>query len=214
MFGNSNIESEELLAYELGYRIIPAENLSVDIAAFYNDYDNLRTLEPGLPFRETSPAPPHLVIPFTGSNKMDGDVYGVEIATNFKPVDWWNLSAAYTYLQIQLHIDEDSGDTISEGAEGESPHNQLSLRSSFDLPKDFEIDLWLRYTDNLPSLDIDSYVTLDARLAWKPIRNLEVSVVGQNLLDDQHPEFKQEAFISSSPTEVERSVYGKFTWRF
>ncbi len=214
LFGDRNIESEELLSYELGYRIIPAKNLSADIAAFYNDYDELRTIEPGLPFIETSPAPPHLVIPFTGSNKMDGGVYGVELAANWRPVDWWRFSAAYTYLQIHLHLDEDSGDTVSEAAEGESPHNQFSLRSSFDLKKDIELDLWLRYVDNLPSLNEDSYVTMDARLSWEPIKDLELSIVGQNLLDNHHPEFTQEIFINSTPTEVERSVYGKIAWRF
>ena len=33
---------------------------------------------------------------------------------------------------------------------------------------------------------IDSYLTLDARLGWKPRRNLELALVGQNLLVGQH----------------------------
>lgn len=31
--------------YELGYRGRPAANLAFSVAAFYNDYDHLRTLE-------------------------------------------------------------------------------------------------------------------------------------------------------------------------
>jgi iron complex outermembrane receptor protein len=102
LFGDGNYESEELLAYELGYRVLPTDQFSVDIAAFYNDYSNLRTLEPGNPSLEVSPSPTHLVFPFTADNKMDGETYGVEVAADWRASDWWRIHASYTYLQIQL----------------------------------------------------------------------------------------------------------------
>ncbi len=71
----------------------------------------------------------------------------------------------------------------------------------------------VRYVDRLPTLQISSYVGLDVRLAWKPIPNLELAVVGQNLLDSQHPEFRP-SFISTQQVEIQRGVYGKVTWRF
>jgi hypothetical protein len=39
---------------------------------------------------------------------------------------------------------------------------------------------------------------------------IELNLVGQNLLDDHHPEF-----IPASPSarEIERSIYGKVTFR-
>ena len=144
---------------------------------------------------------------------MKGETYGVEVAANWFALDWWRLQAAYTYLQMQLHLDADSGDTMSESAEGESPHHQISFRSSTDLPMDLELDLWVRYVDNLPTQNVGSYITLDTRFAWKPHKQLEVSIVGQNLLDNYHPEFQPE-IVDTSPTEVERSVYGKITWQF
>ncbi len=213
LFGNSDFDSEELLAFELGYRVQPMDRLFADIAAFYNVYDRLRTFEPGVPFLETSPLSSHRVRPFFTANKMDGEAYGVELALDWEPLDGWRLQAVYSYLQIQLHVDGDSGDTISEAAEGESPKHQFSLRSSMDLYRDLALDLWLRYVDNLPSLAVGSYLTLDARLGWKPHKNLELSVVGQNLLDRQHPEFVGE-FFDILPTQVERGVYAKLDWRF
>ena len=39
--------SERLLALEMGYRFRPAPRFSLDIAAFYNQYDEVRTNEPG-----------------------------------------------------------------------------------------------------------------------------------------------------------------------
>ena len=97
--------------------------------------------------------------------------------------------------------------------EGENPHHQISLRSSMGMPGDLEFDLWVRYADNLPSQNVGSYITLDARLGWRPHKDIEMSVVGQNLIDSDHPEFQPEMFATSL-TEVERSVYGKITWQF
>jgi iron complex outermembrane receptor protein len=213
LFGDRGFESEELLAYELGYRVQPMDKLSLDVAAFYSDYSDLRTFELGEIFPEASPSPEHLVIPLRVDNKMDGRTYGIELAAEWRVSDRWQLKAAYTYLQEQLRLDGDSQDISSEDGEGENPHNQLSLRSCMDLPRNVEFDLWARYVDNLPSQDVGSYVTLDARLSWRPRYDLELSLVGQNLLDDHHPEFTPE-IIDTSSSEVERSVYGKVTWQF
>ncbi|MBL0717480.1 MAG: TonB-dependent receptor [Desulfosarcina sp.] len=43
--GNSDYDSEKLMAYKLGYRILPAKSLSIDLTVFYNDYDKLRSPE-------------------------------------------------------------------------------------------------------------------------------------------------------------------------
>ena len=83
-----------------------------------------------------------------------------------------------------------------------------------ELPHHFELDTWLRFVDELPTFPVDRYVTLDARLGWKPFKNLELSIVGQNLIEGYHQEFALETLDISINTEVERSIYGKITWRF
>jgi iron complex outermembrane receptor protein len=211
LVGNSDYDSEDLLAYELGYRVMPTDRLSVDLAAFYNVYDNLRTLESGLPFPEPG-LPPHLVLPLRADNLMDGETYGAELAVDYRLCDWWRLELAYTHLQMDLHLDSGSTDATSEQAEGQSPQNQVSLRSMIELPRNVEFDAWLRYVDNLPTLDVDSYLTLDLRLGWRPTRNTEVALVGQNLLGSQHQEFEP-LVLGGVPSEVERAVYAKFTVR-
>jgi len=214
--GRRDIESEELVAYELGSRVQPVNHLFLDIAVFYHVYDNLMTAEvdeqaPG--FRPAEPS--HYVANYIVANKMQGETYGVELAIDWRRLDWWRLKAAYSYLEIQLRIDEDSEDYITEQMyEGADPNHRLSLFSSLALRKYLELDLWLRYVDNLPSLATDSYITMDARLGWKPRNDLEVSIVGQNLLDNYHPEFKTDMAIEGIPTQVERGIYGKITWRF
>ncbi len=54
---------------------------------------------------------------------------------------------------------------------------------------------------------------MDVRLGWRPTRNLELSLVGQNLLANHHAEFRPSS-IATQATEVERSVYGRITLRF
>jgi iron complex outermembrane recepter protein len=49
------------------------------------------------------------------------------------------------------------------------------------------------------------------RLGWNPTENVELSVVGQNLLDNQHAEF---GVTSPLREEVERNIYGKIALRF
>jgi iron complex outermembrane recepter protein len=201
--GSDAFDSEKLLAYELGYRSQVHPKVSVDIAAFYNEYDELRSLEAD----RTNPTQ------FTLGNKLYGDTYGGEISGTLKLADWWRLKPAYTLLKMDLHKRASSTDTTSLPDEGKSPQQQFTLRSQMELPRNITFDCALRYVDSLPALRIDSYWTLDVRVAWRPVRNLELALGGQNLLQEHHAEFSP-SFIQTQRTEVERGVYGKVTWRF
>jgi len=209
VIGNEDYKSEKVIAYELGYRFRLLKGLSLDNTVFYNVYKDLRTVEPSI----LEKYPLYSVYHMIAENKMDGVSYGAELSADWRLSDWWRLQAAYTYLNMQLDLDSDSKDFTFSDADGESPHHQFSIRSSTDLPGEVEFDLWARYVDYLPNINIGSYVTLDARLGWKPVDNIDLSIVGQNILDSHHPEFKPEV-IDTLPTEVERSVYGKITWLF
>ncbi len=214
LFGNDDFKTEELWAYEAGYRSQPVDALSVDVALFYNDYDQLRTAGSQSPELELDPAPPHLIVPALMGNQMKGHTYGLEVAADWQVSSYWRLQGAYSYLEADLELE---GDNVPEKlltiSRDSSPRHQFSLRSSLNLPGNLELDLWARYADRLPAFDISSYVTLDARLAWAPMDNLELALVGQNLLEDQHPEFEPE-FLGTVATEVQRSVYAKVTWKF
>jgi iron complex outermembrane recepter protein len=213
ILGNRDFDSEDLLAFECGFRSWFMDTLSIDVAAYYNIYDNLRDQAAEVPFVDTSFSPPVLILPYKNNNNMDGETYGVELAADYRPFEWWKLKAAYTFLQINLQSDDLLTLGMEQSVEGSSPHNQISLRSIMDLKKNFELDLWGRYVDSLTAQNVDSYITMDARLAWRPSKTLEVAVVGQNLFDESHPEFEPQ-FLQTIPTEVERGVYFKVTLSF
>ena len=215
IYGSRQVESEELVAYEIGYRIQPHARVSVDLAAFYNDYDSLRSLEPGPSPTQpvTTPPPPGIPVPLHAANELYGETYGFEAALSVELTSWWRLQPSYTFLEMQLHKRSGSGDLTSELDEGKSPENQFMLRSSMDLPGRLTLDCLARYVDELPSQGIGSYITLDVRLAWLATPNLQLAVVGQNLLNNQHPEIRP-SLIATRQTEIERGVYGKISWRF
>ena len=211
LLGSDDFGPEELTAFELGYRARPSDRIWLDMATFYNVYHNLQTNEPIDPFLEVDPSPLHIVIPTEFDNLMDGETYGLEIAVNYSVNEHWKLAASYTYLQIQLHPDDSSMATDPELEEGTSPHNQFQIHSYLDISDDFEFDAALYYVDSLTAIDVDSYIRLDLRLGWHPSEDLEVSIAMQNLLDKRHTEFTDLSLVGA---EVERSIYGKITWRF
>ncbi len=212
-FGNRDVAPEELIALELGYRVQPLEALSIDIAGFLNLYDTLITDEPGTPFLEPSPAPPHTVVPLVTENRNDARSFGVEVAIQARPLAEWNLHLAYTFFRLNIDPDGDSRDPFTDTAEDESPRSQVYLRSSWDLPHSLQLDVIPRYVGGLSSLDVEGYVELDARLAWRPWANGEVSLTGQNLLHRSHQEFAPSLAITEA-TQVERGGYLMLTVRF
>ena len=140
--------------------------------------------------------------------------FGLEISTEWNVTDSWKLAAEYTYLQMQLHLDNASTSVIKDDSiEDESPQNQGSLRSYLDLPYNLEFDTFLKYVDHLGTNDISSYIRLDARVGWQPTESIDLSFGIRNLLDDDHAEFQSRsgAFIK---TEIERSIFVKITWQF
>ena len=138
-------------------------------------------------------------------NKYDATTYGAELVIDWLPFEWWRLQ--FTGSCIDIDFDPYNDD------EERTPEYQFSLRSMVDLPYDLEFDCWLRSVDELPADDISSYTQLDLRLGWQPLKNLELALIGQNLLDRHQPEFVDSIFYFNN-SEVERSFYLKATLEF
>jgi iron complex outermembrane receptor protein len=193
--GNGMMDSEELLAYEAGYRFSIGKELYLDIAAFYNEYDNLLSIEGS-----------------TIGNKSAGNTDGVEIAAVYMPTRLWRISAGYSFLDMDLTLDADSlDDSQSRIAriEGQNPRQQAFIHLGTRLFNRYDFDLNVRYVDSLPAGNVPGYTVADIRLARQLSDNLELSLVGQNLFEDHHFEWS-EGLVS----EVEDSVYIKLLYRF
>ncbi|HEY4761536.1 MAG TPA: TonB-dependent receptor, partial [Thermoguttaceae bacterium] len=154
-FGNPDLQSEELLAYELGIRVQASERFSWDLAMFYNQYDKVFSF-----------SPPDFQPPFIFQfyeNGMSGETYGAELAANYTVNEQWRLQCAYTYTRLFLHTEPGQSNYFNPG---ETPVNQVYVQSSWDLGSHWQFDLIGRYVDTLiPSLapQIPSYITFDTR---------------------------------------------------
>jgi iron complex outermembrane receptor protein len=204
LVGNGDVGAEVLWAYELGYRIQPVDRVSTDFTVFYNDYSDLMSYGTVTRF---VPGVPIGVAEQPWQNVQSAETYGSEVSVTVSPTDSWRLTAAYTFLMVQVH---GPAATNPETGERSTPRHQAILRSSYDFSKHLSLDAQLRYVDNI--LAVSSYVTADLRISYRVNDRLEFSLVGQNLLDNQHPE--QAPIVLTSGGEVPRGVYGKVTWRF
>ncbi len=213
-FGNPRVDDETLIAYELGYRASLLARLSIDVAAYYSNYNHQETTEPAAPFFENTPAPAHLVIPLTFKNLMRGEAHGFELSANWKPLNRWTLSPGYAFERVHMHPYASSQDTTSAaGAEGSSPVHSAQLRSHLVLWRGLSWDASAYFVDRLRDPVIPAYTRVDTQLSWQFRERAEFSLVGQNLAQGQHIEFA-DSTNSVRTMEIKRSAYAKFTWRF
>ncbi|MCW8893467.1 MAG: TonB-dependent receptor [Deltaproteobacteria bacterium] len=205
---NNDLNAEKLLAYEAGYRFSADKNFVVDMALYYNSYENLIT------YQQTATG-------FQFYNGLEGDTYGFEINAEWKPTEWLTSELSYSYIHLNIDIAPTVDSSFAVVAEKSNPEHQFSVRSNIDLGHDLHLNLWGRYVDNvdaatstalISNIEVDSYFELDSNIIWKPLEGLEFMLAGQNLLNRQHLEFVQEQF--TSPIEIGRSVYAKLTWKF
>jgi iron complex outermembrane receptor protein len=222
-YGDDGFETEELLAYELGYRIQPHDKLSFAVATFYNEYDNYLSSELDVSkiFGEPTSSPVRYIFPIYLRNNLHGKIYGGEMSVEYKPFDWWRLHASQSMLQIDMESDTPLDAGSEYFIEHSSPSHQSAIQSYMNLPHNLKLDCTFRSVARLetirgPNYKVSGYNSMDARLAWNIKPDLEVSVVGQNLLDDHHPEFSLKEKLGSplAPLEIQRSVYGKVQWQF
>lgn len=211
---NPDMKTENLLAYELGWRWQIMNNLDVDTALFYNIYDRMQGTQ------------------FTGVVKIDpvyGDIhqatvsnyrrvksYGLEMSLNYRVSHDWRLQTSYGVNQFNAIFDQDRPWFRDQETEpNANPQQSVSLRSLFSLTDEIELDAWGRYVDALyvDQRHIPGYVTLDVRVGWHPHKDLELSFSGQNLLDNHHPEFSDDLYIPVA-SQIQRGYLAQFSWRF
>jgi iron complex outermembrane receptor protein len=214
LFGNPRFKNEDLVAYEGGYRATISNRFSFDFAAFYNQYKHQQTSEPSAPFFETTPIPPHFVLPTTFQNLMYGEAHGLEVSVNWNLTHRWSLSPGYAFERFHMHVTRGSLDTPGVAdVGGVDPHLHAQLRSHLELSKKLTWDAAAYFTDRANFQGVPSYTRLDTGLCWKAREGLTLNLVGQNLLNDRHVEFL-ELVTASRSTQAKRSAYIKLTWQF
>lgn len=211
--------SEELQAYEVGWRSQWSPTLSTDGVAFSHRYRRLRTngtitFVPGPSLLD--PSYVDIYIPLVNGGEMT--LNGVELAVDWRPINTLHFQLAQTWNNV-AQVGETSGDAANL-----VPHRITSLLTSWTPHSDVNINLWYRYMSERPSnADNPQYARrafteIDLRLAWKPRKDWEWSLVGQNLNDGACDAYSGLVvaldYSRTVPTCMPRSVYGQVRWDF
>jgi iron complex outermembrane receptor protein len=208
---DNGLASEERLdALDLGWRYQSSHRFSIDLAAFSYQYDNLRDASIiGSPIPQ---AGGYVFIPTINRNANRAKASGVEASMDWRLRPDLRLQAAYSFQDANVRL---APGRLASGYADTTPTHILSLRSALDLSSTLRGDAWLRHVSRISNTNfsVPAHTTLDLRLAWQPKPDLEISLVGQNLLDDAHQEYGS-SYILSSPSEVQRGLYIKADWTF
>jgi iron complex outermembrane receptor protein len=197
--GNPDFRSERVLAYEVGYRGILSSAFSLSVSAFYNVYDDLRTIET---------ASSTVFLPLRWDNNMAGYTYGMTAWAKWQVTDWWRLAPGFVILNKQLHFTPGASQLLGVAQSGNDPHDHALLNSSMDLGRDRTLDIALRHVAALPDPALPSYTEMSARFAWHVSPAWELSLAGTNLLHARHLEYPAPAGV-----DISRSVVAEARWR-
>lgn len=202
LVGNQNQHAEETTGYQIGYRG-QFSSVSVDFTGYViHERDAPHQI-----------AVNEAISTFENSGKED--IYGTQIAIDWQPFSWWRLKPTASYMFIEEF--EQAGQEGTEDPEflenAGWPSYQVNIRSLMNLSPNWEFDTSFRYVDKLQETSVKGYFNFDARLAWKPTSNWELSIVGQNLLQNHHDEAVA-TFFPTQNSEIERGVYARIIWRY
>jgi iron complex outermembrane recepter protein len=197
LIGDADFQHEKLTAYEIGARFHPASIASFSISAFYNDYDQLRTIE----------LSPGNTLPLVWGNLLEGTTYGLEAWGEVRVQSWWRLSGGFSTLHEDLRFKPGSVELLGLQQDGLDPKFQGSLKSSMELGRSFTLDGDLRYVGALPNDVVPAYVEMNSRLGWNLTDRLQISVSGRNLLHARHVEYP-------GGDAIQRTVSADLQWRF
>jgi iron complex outermembrane receptor protein len=194
--GGRQFRSEVSKVLEIGYRAQETRALSYSITAFRHEHQRLRSFEvqPGGAVFQ---------------NRMEGSTSGVEGWGTYHVTASWRLDAGWVEMRQSLRAEPGSTSTVASAGLGNDPNRWITLRSAFDLTPRHELDVMARYVSALPNPQVPSYTAVDARLGWNVSRELQLSLLLQNLFDRSHPEWGPAA----TRAEYQRGVFFKVLWR-
>jgi iron complex outermembrane receptor protein len=205
VMGNPDVEDSTALAFQGGYRAKLSEAFAVSADGFYTRHEDAATIDPGTPFLENDPTPPHVVLPLVLRNTLEGNSHGIELAVTWQAMRRWKLSSSYTWLQMNLrHVV--TGEAGAAQINTSSPRHQFQTHSRLNLPRNWEWDVSLYTVGSLPGQMVGGYARVDTRVGWRVAERGEISLVGQNLFRGRHREFNSLGGPASKPRRWSAAV--------
>jgi iron complex outermembrane receptor protein len=211
IIGQPNFQSETLLDFEGGYRQLFKKSVYLDVAVFHNKSGDLQNITGPIVVAENSPGLPHIALDFPFVNGAAGTTDGVEISPSWDITPWLQLKGAYSYLTLDIHSTVGAvGDSVATNFSHSGPHHTLFVAPRIKLSKAVDLDPTYHYQSAVAfdqNFPVPAYHTLDLRLGWNVMKNVEFSVVGQNLLQPHHIESSAKPQVG-----IRRGAFAKLVW--
>lgn len=199
--------SEWLKVSQIGLRSQWTPSLSTDAVAFSHRYDRLSVY--GTPTGSYNLVGGYMDVSVPVVNNGELTINGAELSFDWRLLPKWRLQLAQTWQQATNLVN-----VIFEAAT--LPRTITSLRSSWTPTPHIDIDLWLRHMGARPGnvsaayLERHAFVSVDTRIAWRPQKNVEFALIGQNLNDGACDSYagiiNAEALPKMLPTCMPRSL--------
>lgn len=216
---NPDLDAEDALSYELGYRAQLTTPLSVDLSLFYTNYDSLRgaglkaiTCPSGASVTDLPPCflfEPGVIVEVMVVNAPGGNTRGAEVAFD------WQFSADTTLefgaSWLRESYDEQSPELSVSKYRYPSYQYFASYRTRFG--DRLLLDIQARSVDKLGNHEIDGYTTADVRLEYRASDDVHVAFAGRNLGNGDYIEFQSE-LKDIVPARVSPSAHVEVTWQF
>lgn len=202
--GGPGFASETARVAELGYRGQMSPRLSLAATASFSQYDNLRTLvlNPGAQLQF--------------ANGARGTSRALEMTAAWQATSAWRLSGGMVVQHIDTAPKEGAAPDLlpalapAYGNALADPSAFWQVRSTWDIARDKDLDITLRHVGSLPApTNTPAYTAMDLRYGWRPRKDLEISLIGQNLLSSSHVEFNSD----TAGYQIDRAVFLKMVWR-
>jgi len=183
--GTGQMQSEQVTSYEVGGRLRPDEKSLIEVTAFRNFYKGVPDVLQGTPDFAT------LTVPVALINVLNAESKGVEANVRYQPAYWMTVKGSYTWLQ--QHYTPASivnAETLFTALtnKGQDPVNRFHVGISLNPLSQVEFDANYYYSGAFRQREggIPIHRRLDMRLAWRPVKSLEISLVGQDMLQGSY----------------------------
>ena len=188
---NPNLDKETMTAYEVGVYKQFGDKVSVDIAGFINNYDNL--IESTIDQNQGT---------FTYGNLTKARIWGIETSLGYHPTPDWNFSAAFTYMNAKnLSYVKGQDPTRDQNPEPDwlpmRPEYTASASATWQANKNLSINLNGRYVSKYKAVNFftsnwnvfpGGFIVMNAGLKFKFSENISGSLLCKNFLNEQYEE--------------------------
>lgn len=221
--GSVPLHKETMEGGELGFRSQLAPQLSIDLTLYRYRYANLLSSTLGTTDVDLTFGPiPVIIQNLDRNNGATGWLSGAELSLDWLLSPAWRIQLSYALTHVDM---ASSSNPITE-AQGKAEERGTarhtgSLRSQWNLSDRQQFDAWIRGSSSMvralspytTDIHIPGYVTLDLRYAHKITRDLEIALIGRNLVGQRRIEYVAD-YVPATPVVIEPSVQLTTRWKF